>query len=95
MLPWSMLPHARREPDFRAVRDIPAMLADAGLAIVRVGPPRQSALGGTPHPGTPCAPTQQGATIGPTQQGPTLGPAQPGTMPIPSPGPALPARSSS
>lgn len=44
MLPWSMLPHARREPDFRAVRDIPAMLADAGLAIVRVGPPRR----GTP-----------------------------------------------
>ena len=39
LVPWSMLPPPRREPDLRAVRDIPAMLADAGLAIVRVRPP--------------------------------------------------------
>ena len=38
LVPWSALPASRRELDYQAVRDIPAMLADAGLAIIRVRP---------------------------------------------------------
>jgi len=39
LVPWAMLSEQRREPNFRAVRDIPPMLADAGLAIIRGRPP--------------------------------------------------------
>ena len=64
LLPWSMLPRARREPDFRAVRDIPALLADAGLAVVRVGPPDPGLRPAPPHPGPATGPVT-GPTVSP------------------------------
>jgi len=39
LVPWRTLSASSRELDITAVRDIPAMLADAGLAIARVRPP--------------------------------------------------------
>ncbi|MBS2963237.1 NAD-binding protein [Actinocrinis puniceicyclus] len=38
LVPWDLLADRQRERDRRAVRDLPRMLADAGLAIVRIGP---------------------------------------------------------
>lgn len=37
-VPWSDLPESERERDREAVRGIPAMLAEVGLAVLRVGP---------------------------------------------------------
>ncbi|MFL6114459.1 MAG: RyR domain-containing protein [Catenulispora sp.] len=37
LVPWGELPEAERERDREAVRSMPAMLAEVGLAIVRVG----------------------------------------------------------
>ena len=36
-IPWSELPEAERERDREAVRAIPGMLAEVGLAVLRVG----------------------------------------------------------
>jgi hypothetical protein len=36
LVPWRSLPETEREKDRRAVRSLPAMLADAGLAIIRM-----------------------------------------------------------
>ncbi|NUR62945.1 MAG: hypothetical protein HOV87_30470 [Catenulispora sp.] len=50
LVPWSALTDDGREPDLEAVRAIPSLLAEVGLAIVRVGPP--VARGEVPADGT-------------------------------------------
>ncbi|HZY75917.1 MAG TPA: RyR domain-containing protein, partial [Jatrophihabitantaceae bacterium] len=39
MVDWDDLPPHEREKDREAVRQIPGILADAGLSVIRVGPP--------------------------------------------------------
>ncbi len=39
MVDWADLPAHEREKDREAVRQIPGILADAGLSVIRVGPP--------------------------------------------------------
>lgn len=63
LVPWHNLPESLRALDYEAIRDLPAMLADAGLAIVRGG--TLDAGRSSPTPGSSLTPESLLATTRP------------------------------
>lgn len=49
LIPWAELPESEREKDRDAVRELPRVLAEAGLQIVRLGQPQSNPTGGLPQ----------------------------------------------